>query len=171
MAAIQKKKCDEPSFPAIPIQERPRIESTWVRTRLGSDNSFRSCALWNSTSSSPGMSSTGRSIRLLSATAIRISLLKEKIMIRNCAPVFALLLAAATGLPAQNTMNPTVSAEIKQNYMRTKDLIVRAAAKMPEDGYSFKATPDVRTFAQAIGHISEAQAMLCGGLIGHPTKV
>jgi len=88
-------------------------------------------------------------------------------MIRNTLLLFVL---GASALAAQNGMNPTVSGEIKQNYARTKDLILRAAAKMPEDGYLLKATPDVRTYAQVIGHISEAQAMICGGIIGQPAK-
>jgi len=91
-------------------------------------------------------------------------------MIHRNVFVFAAVLAGSGALPAQNAMNPTVSAEVKQNYVRTKDLIMRAAVKMPEDGYSLKATPDVRTYAQAIGHISEAQAMICGGIIGQPAK-
>src|SRR5580658_4506944 len=89
-------------------------------------------------------------------------------MIRNTTLLF---IVASNVLLAQNNMNPTISGEIKQNYTRTKDLILRAAAKMPEDGYSFKATPEVRTFAQAIGHISEAQAMICGGINGQPVRV
>jgi hypothetical protein len=88
-------------------------------------------------------------------------------MIRNTTLLLAL---GATALLGQSGMNPTVSGEIRQNYARTKDLILRAAAKMPEDGYLLKATPEVRTFAQAIGHISEAQAMICGGIIGQPAK-
>jgi DinB superfamily len=88
-------------------------------------------------------------------------------MMRNAIALFAL---ASSALLAQTGMNPTVSSEVKQNYARTKDLIVRAAAKMPEDGYLLKATPEVRTFAQAIGHISEAQDMICGGIIGQPAK-
>ncbi len=84
--------------------------------------------------------------------------------------LFAAALCFSTGLSAQNSMNPTVSAEVKQNYTRTKDLIMRAAAKMPEDGFSLKATPDVRTFAQVIGHISEAQAMICGGITGQQLR-
>jgi len=91
-------------------------------------------------------------------------------MIRITILSFAVLLSIPSVLPAQTTMNPTVSGEVKQNYARTKDLILRAAAKMPEDGYLFKATPEVRTFAQAIGHISEAQAMICGGIIGQPAR-
>jgi hypothetical protein len=84
----------------------------------------------------------------------------------------AILLSAfgASALLAQQNMNPTISSEIKQNYTRTKDLILRAANKMPEDGYLLKATPEVRTFAQVIGHISEAQAMICGGINGQPAR-
>jgi hypothetical protein len=98
-------------------------------------------------------------------------LLVEKPMIRIATSLLVTLLAIGGSAPAQNNMNPTVSGEVKQNYTRTKDLIMRAAAKMPEDGYSLKATPEVRTFAQAIGHISEAQAMICGGINGQPVRV
>jgi len=70
---------------------------------------------------------------------------------------------------AQNV--PTIAGEVKQNYARTKELIMRAAAKMPDDAYSFRATPDVRTFAQLIAHVSEAQAIVCGGVVGQPTRI
>src|ERR1700691_3407016 len=92
-------------------------------------------------------------------------------MIRIATSLLVTLLAIGGSALAQNNMNPTVSGEVKQNYTRTKDLILRAAAKMPEDGYLLKATPEVRTFAQALGHISEAQAMICGGINGQPVKV
>ncbi len=91
-------------------------------------------------------------------------------MIRKTMFVVAGVFALVPALMAQNNMNPTISGEVKQNYTRTKDLIPRAAAKMPEDGYSLKATPDVRTYAQVIGHISEAQAMICGGITGQQVK-
>ncbi len=83
----------------------------------------------------------------------------------------ALLLAGTGILPAQNSAPPTISSEVRQNYMRTRDLILRAAAKMPEEDYNFRATPDVRTYAQVIGHISEAHAMICGGILGQPARV
>lgn len=102
-------------------------------------------------------------------TAIQISLLMEKIMIRKNVFVFAAVLVGSSALLAQNAP-PTVSGEVKQNYTRTRATIMRSAEKMPEDGYGFKATPDVRTFAQVIGHVSEAQAMICGGIIGQPAK-
>jgi hypothetical protein len=79
-------------------------------------------------------------------------------------------LFVASSLLAQNGP-PTITGELKQNYARTKDMIQRSAEKMPEDGYSLKATPAVRTFAQVIGHISEAQGMICGGILNQQVKI
>ena len=46
-----------------------------------------------------------------------------------------LLITAAVSLAgavcAQSSANPTIAAEVKQNYQRTKDMILRAASKMP----------------------------------------
>ncbi|HWF09276.1 MAG TPA: DinB family protein [Bryobacteraceae bacterium] len=82
----------------------------------------------------------------------------------------AIALAGAGVLPAQNGA-PTISSEVKQNYMRTRDQIIRGASKMPEEGYALRPTGDVRTFAQVINHISEAQAMVCGGVAGQTVRV
>ena len=32
---------------------------------------------------------------------------------------------------------PTITGELKQNYTRTKDVLLRAAAKMPDEGYYY----------------------------------
>jgi hypothetical protein len=80
-----------------------------------------------------------------------------------------LFVSSAAGLMAQGP--PTITGELKQNYTRTKDVLLRAAAKMPDEGYAFRPTAEVRTFAQVIGHISDAQAMMCGGVIGQTPKV
>jgi len=85
--------------------------------------------------------------------------------------VFPAVLAIAVALHAQSGANPTIASEVRQNYQRTKDLILRAASKMPDEGYSLKPAAEVRTFAQVIGHVSEAQAMICGGIAGVPTRV
>ena len=37
---------------------------------------------------------------------------------------------------------------------------------MPEENYSFKATADVRTFGQLIGHVADSQARTCSAVIG-----
>lgn len=65
---------------------------------------------------------------------------------------------------------PTITSEVKQNYQRTKDLILRAAQEMPDDGYAMKATPQVRTYAQILGHIAQGNQMICGGIFGQPGR-
>jgi uncharacterized damage-inducible protein DinB len=60
----------------------------------------------------------------------------------------------------------SISAELKQSYTSAKNNILKAAEKMPDDGYSFKATPEVRAFAQVVDHISDAQMRTCSAVLG-----
>ena len=39
--------------------------------------------------------------------------------------------------------------------------VVGAAQKMPEENYSFKPTPEVRTFGQLVGHVADASYYFC----------
>ncbi|MGH9661488.1 MAG: DinB family protein, partial [Bryobacteraceae bacterium] len=75
---------------------------------------------------------------------------------------FAVALAAGLltvgPLAAQNAL----VADLKALHDLTKGNILKAADKMPEEHYSFKPTPDVRSFGQLIGHIADAQYGLCG---------
>jgi uncharacterized damage-inducible protein DinB len=48
--------------------------------------------------------------------------------------------------------------------------IVKAAEEMPEANYSYKPTPEVRTFAQLIGHVADAQYSFCGKVSGDTSK-
>ena len=50
--------------------------------------------------------------------------------------------------------------------------VVRAAEKMPEENYSFKPTPEVRSFGQLIGHEADANYMFCALATGetNPSK-
>ena len=57
--------------------------------------------------------------------------------------------------------NP-ISTSLKNNYERVKKFIVGAAEEMPPAEYSFKPTPDVRSFGQLVGHIADASYMFCG---------
>src|SRR5258708_37960768 len=40
--------------------------------------------------------------------------------------------------------------------------MLKAADGMPEADYKFKPTPEIRTFARVVNHISEAQLRSCG---------
>ena len=76
-------------------------------------------------------------------------------------------LASAAGLYAQS--NP-FSTEVKANYNNIKNNLLKAADKMSESDYDFKATPDVRTYGQLIGHVADAQMGICGAAKGEQKK-
>jgi len=75
---------------------------------------------------------------------------------RSIAVLFTL--ASIASLNAQNPF----SADTKQSYTGIKNTLLKAADKMPEAGYSFRTTPQVRTYGEIIGHIADVQMMLCG---------
>jgi hypothetical protein len=74
-------------------------------------------------------------------------------------------LLACRLLPAQ--ANP-FSADARQTYGFIKTNVLKAADKMPEADYSFRTTPQVRTFAEMIAHVADAQMMMCGVVKGEP---
>lgn len=75
-----------------------------------------------------------------------------------------LALALAGALQAQPA-NP-LSAELKSAYNRVKNNFTKAAEKMPEDQYGFKATPELQTFGQRIAHIADSNMSTCSSLKG-----
>lgn len=66
------------------------------------------------------------------------------------------LFCAAT-LSAQNPL----TSETKALHDGIRNNIVKAAENMPEENYSFKPTPEVRSFGQLVGHIADAQYLFC----------
>lgn len=82
-------------------------------------------------------------------TAVMISVL----MLGACAAAFA--------------QNP-ISGGQKFLYTMVKNNIVRSAEKMPEANYSFKPTPEVRSFGQLIGHVADSQYLFCSAVLGKP---
>jgi len=73
-------------------------------------------------------------------------------------------LAVTCALQAQ-TANP-LSTEAKQAYTAVKNNLLRMADKMLEENYSFKPTPEVRSFGETIAHISDMQMRTCSGVNG-----
>lgn len=78
--------------------------------------------------------------------------------------VSALALAGACYLVAQAPLSS--AAEVKQAYNNVKNNILRAADKVSESDYGFKANPDVRTYGQLVGHVADAQMRGCSGING-----
>jgi uncharacterized damage-inducible protein DinB len=79
--------------------------------------------------------------------------------------VFAALLVAIPSIGSAQTANP-LTANAKVQFGALSGFVVRSAEKVPEDLYSFRATPDVRSMAQLYGHIADAMFMMCSTAAG-----
>lgn len=80
-----------------------------------------------------------------------------------------ILLALAVALTA-SAQNP-IAADAKFLYGMVKGEVLRSAEKMPEENYSFRPTPEVRSFGQLIGHVADAQYEFCGPAKGESKQM
>jgi uncharacterized damage-inducible protein DinB len=90
-------------------------------------------------------------------------------MIRRIVTCAALALLPASVLA--QTPAPAVSANpstaaVKAQFGMIKGVLARTAVKVPEELYAFKATPEVRSIGQLIGHIADTQFMFCASAAG-----
>ncbi len=84
--------------------------------------------------------------------------------------MIAALTLGALALTAQTPaapQNPIADGQ-KFLYNMTTNNILKSAEKMPEENYSFKPTPEVRSFGQLIGHVADAQYLFCSAVLGKP---
>jgi len=65
----------------------------------------------------------------------------------------------------QMPANPITQSE-RGLYAVISGSVVKAAEKMPEENYSFKPTPEVRSFGQLVGHVADANNMFCSQAAG-----
>jgi uncharacterized damage-inducible protein DinB len=74
----------------------------------------------------------------------------------------AVVLAFASPVFAQNP----ATAAVKVQFGMISGVLARTAEKIPENLYAFKATPEVRSIAQLIGHIADSQFGICAAAAG-----
>jgi uncharacterized damage-inducible protein DinB len=94
---------------------------------------------------------------------------------RRLSFAFAVLMAVPGALFAQEKSeaqstppaNPITASE-KGLYSFVSSAVVGAAQKMPEENYSFRPTPEVRSFGQLVGHVADANYMFCALSSGQP---
>jgi uncharacterized damage-inducible protein DinB len=72
------------------------------------------------------------------------------------------LLAPSAALAQSDAM----TTALKGTHDMIKGNILKAAEKVPEDQYGFKPAADVRTFGQLLGHIANANYMICSRAAG-----
>lgn len=82
------------------------------------------------------------------------------------------LLAAPAAAQGQQGSGDPLTAALKRQFEGVARNMKEAAEKMPEDKYSFRATKDVRTYGEFIGHIANAQFAACARAKGeeNPNK-
>ena len=67
--------------------------------------------------------------------------------------------------------SPPFVGELKQFYTIRKGDLLKAADRMPAADYDFRPTPEVRTFAQLLAHVIDAQMGFCSAAKGEPRKI
>ena len=84
-------------------------------------------------------------------------------------PALAQMQPAPAAKPAAPA-NPMVAGTMMA-YGMAKGNLTKAADQMPESLYAFKATPDVRSFGQIVGHVADANYMICAAAAGEKPPV
>jgi uncharacterized damage-inducible protein DinB len=81
----------------------------------------------------------------------------------------ALLCLAAAGPRAQTT--PAYLAEIKRYYYDSvKRNLTAMIEKMPEEYFTFRPVPEIRSFGESVAHVADAQARNCNLASGAGSK-
>jgi uncharacterized damage-inducible protein DinB len=67
----------------------------------------------------------------------------------------------ASGQAARVSASAGPLASVVQRLSSVNVYLVESAEKMPESDYAFRPTPDVRSFAELIGHVAGASYFFC----------
>lgn len=102
---------------------------------------------------------------------------------KNLMPLIALLVS--TPLLAQNpaakapaakgashaapASNPGMTAA-RSVWRQAHMYVMRSAEQMPEDKFSYKPTPEVRSFGEVVGHVAGSEFMFCAAAVGDPER-
>ena len=77
---------------------------------------------------------------------------------------------AGCGLVLGQTDNSTaanaLTSAVVHSYRTDKLNLTETAEKVPEEDYSFRPSPDVRTFAEVLNHVAGAQMRTCSTVLG-----
>jgi uncharacterized damage-inducible protein DinB len=80
--------------------------------------------------------------------------------------IFKFLITATACVASVVAQENPFSADARQSYALVKESLLKAADRMPAEDYSFRTTPKVRTFAEMIDHVANAQTLMCQVVTG-----
>src|SRR5579859_2322381 len=69
---------------------------------------------------------------------------------------------------ADHALSTSLAATIKAMHASIRRDLAEAAESMPAENYGFRPTPQVRTFAQLVGHVTNVNLLFCSGAKGEP---
>jgi uncharacterized damage-inducible protein DinB len=80
-----------------------------------------------------------------------------------------LLLSAMMLLTTQALFAQVTTAKMVTEWERAKNYTKAYLDAMPDDGYAFKPTPEIRSFAQQMGHLADANFAFAAAATGKPS--
>jgi hypothetical protein len=72
---------------------------------------------------------------------------------------------------ALHSQTDPLSTEAKQAWTRTMNNVVAAAAKMPEEGYAYKPTPESMSFRDIVAHVADSAMGACSTVNGERKNI
>jgi uncharacterized damage-inducible protein DinB len=78
------------------------------------------------------------------------------------------VVAQTSDAGADQSLSTSLAATAKAMHASIRRNLAEAAESMPAENYAFKPTPQVRTFAQLIGHVTNANLFFCSAAKGEP---
>ncbi len=70
---------------------------------------------------------------------------------------------------ADQALSNSLAASVKAMHASIRRNLAEAAESMSTENYGFRPTPEVRTFAQLIGHVTNANLLFCSAAQGAPS--
>ena len=84
---------------------------------------------------------------------------------KRAVTVMAMILFCGGGALHAQGANP-ISTQLKGQWANIRDLLVKMADGMPEEGYRFKPTPEMEDFGQRMAHVVTFNMRGCSGVKG-----
>jgi uncharacterized damage-inducible protein DinB len=77
-------------------------------------------------------------------------------------------IAQTSDAGADQALSTSLAATVKTMHASIRRDLAEGAESMPAENYGFRPTPQVRTFAQLVGHVTNVNLLFCSGAKGEP---
>ena len=92
--------------------------------------------------------------------------MKRVLLVVVCTIAMTLPALAQMPAPGAGATADPFSKALKASFDTVSGYLARSAEKMPEENFSFKPTPEVRSFGEILGHVANSQFSYCSRVKG-----